>query len=188
MGDSMNSFNYQDELKKLIKDRQLVEVSLHGAPTFKVAYLLSANDDYLTFAEVSSSATFAGVVLCRMDDVDSIGTESIYTSELSKRITDDSLYNQALDNIKSIKKFTPSGFVKAFGGTETIVELIDVDENEFAGRIIGSGDKYILFDEYYSEYAQRLVRKYVNAANISRIAVDVPWLRTISRSLADKNL
>lgn len=181
-------FDYQDELKKLITAKQLVEVSLIGAPTYKVAYLLSANDDYLTFAEISSSATFSGVILCRMNQVDWISSESLYVDELSKQITDESLYKQATDNIKNFKKFTPSGFITAFAGTSTIIELTDEDENVFAGRIVGHGEQHLLVDEYYAENQQRFARKYFNIANISRMAVDVPWLRTISRSLADKNL
>lgn len=184
----MNTFDYQDELRKMIDNRQLVEVSFYGAPTFKVAYLLSANEDYLTFAEVSSSGTFSGVILCRMNSVDWIASEAIYLTELAKQITDESLYKQAQESIKGIKKFTPSGFITAFAGTETIVEFTDEDENIIAGRIIGHGKQHILVDEYASEHHERVARKYIDIVGIARISVDVPWLRTITRSLADRKL
>lgn len=184
----MVNFDYLNELNKLIDGRQLVEVFLNGAPTFKVGYLISANENYLTLAEISSSATFSGVIICRMGDIDWISSESIYLSELSKQIADDSLYERALQNVKDIKKFTPSGFLDAFSGTDTIVELTDEDENTLAGRIVGYNETHIVLDEYYAEYNQRFARKFISAAIIIRLALDVPWLRTIAQSIADKNL
>lgn len=184
----MSAFDYQAELQKMIENKQLVEVSFYGAPTFKVAYLLNVNEEYLTFAEVSSSATFSGVILCRMNSIDWIASEAIYLDELSKRITDDSMYQQAQENIKSIKKFTPSGFLSAFAETQTIVELTDEDENIIAGRIIGYGKQHVLIDEYASEHHERVARKYVDVVGIARIAIDVPWLRTIALFLADRGL
>lgn len=184
----MKNFNYIDELKEIIKNRQLVEVFLHGGPTFKVGYLLHVNEDYLTFAEISPSATFSGVILCRMDDIEWISSESIYLDELSKQITDSSAYDQALRNIESIKKFTPSGIVEAFSGTKKLIELTSEDETVIAGRIIGFDKQYLLVDEYYAEYSQRFARKFINAVMIIRMAIDVPWVRTIEHSLSEKSL
>ena len=82
----MQQFDYQAELKKIIDGKQLVEVYLHDAPTYKVAYILSANNEYLTFAEVSSSATFSGVIICHLSDVDSVRAETPYLGELAKQI------------------------------------------------------------------------------------------------------
>lgn len=176
-------------LQKIIQDKQLVEIFLHGAPTYKVAYLLAIYEDFITFAEVSSSATFSGVILCRLSDIDWIGTDTLYTHELSKQILDDSIYKQAQENVKHIKKFSPSGFFDAFKGTKTIVELTDSEENAYAGRIVDVGhNPFIILDEYSSEFSQRVSRKYMNVANLSRFAVNVPWLRTITRTLADRNL
>lgn len=184
----MKKFDYQKELQRIIADKQLVEINLSEAPTFKVAYILNANENYITYAEISSSATFSGVTICRTEDIDYISVNTIYLSELSKQITDNSLYQQAQQNVKSIEVFTPSGFISALEGTKTIVELTTENEVTIAGRITGHDKNTLVLDEYSSESDRCIARSYFNVRIIVRISLDVPWIRTISRSLEDKNL
>jgi len=184
----MQQFDYQAELKKIIDGKQLVEVYLHDAPTYKVAYILSANNEYLTFAEVSSSATFSGVIICHLSDVDSVRAETPYLGELAKQIKDNFIYEQALRDTEGVKEFTFKGFVLAFENTNNIVELTLGNDDTVAGRIVAQDDKVIALDEYTAENDRRLARTYFNKDVVVRLAIDVPWLRTISRSLADKNL
>ena len=184
----MKQFDFQAELKKIIDAKQLVEIFLHGAPTYKVAYLLNANNDYLTFAEVSSSALFSGVIICNLSDVDWIGVETPYLGELAKQIVDDSVYKQATEDIKNIKEFSFKGFVSAFVDTKRIVEITDEDETVTAGRVLNQDDKVLVFDEYSAENTRKLARMFFNKNSIIRIAIDVPWLRTIERFLEDKNI
>lgn len=184
----MKKLNYQNELKKIINSKQLAEVFLHGAPTYKVAYLLSANKDFLTFAEVSSSAQFAGVIMCRMQDIDSISLDSLYLKEIVKQIPGDSLYQQALQSITGLKKFTFDGFISALENTKTVVEITTENEITIGGRIVGHDDTVIVFDEYAAGNDQRLAHTFFDRTTIIRISIEVPWLRTIARFLAEKKL
>lgn len=184
----MNPLNYQSELQKIIDGKQLVEVNLHGAPTYLVAYILSANDEFLTLGVVSSSATFTGVTICRTDDVDSISVESIYLSELVKQISANSIYEQAIDDIKDITELTFDGFAAGLEGTKTLVEITTDNDDNIAGRIVSHNDNVLVLDEYSSESDRRLRRTYFNRNTIVRMSIDVAWIRTIARSLADKNL
>ncbi|MBI1872237.1 hypothetical protein HYS10_02330 [Candidatus Collierbacteria bacterium] len=184
----MKKFDFQTELKRIIDSRQLVEVNLHGAPTYLVAYILSANDKYLTFAVVSSSATLTGVTICHMVDVDSISIETIYLSELAKQISDDSIYQQALKDVQNIKEFTFDGFASGLENTKTLVEITTDNDDNISGRIAGHSDDILILDEYSSESDRRIRRTYFNRETIVRISLDVAWIRTISRSLDDKNI
>lgn len=184
----MDQINYFSELKKIADSKQLVEINLHGAPTFKVGYILGSNEDFLTFAEVHSSAAYAGTIICRMEDIESIKTETLYLAELVKRIKDDSIYSQAIEDTKNIKDNTFDGFIASFISTDTIVEVTNTNEETYAGRLVGHDSDVLVLDEYYSEYPKRLAHTYLNKAYISRLAISVPWLITISRSLVDKNL
>lgn len=184
----MKNFDYSAELKKIIEGKQLVEVHLQGAPSFKVAYLLAANNDYLTFAEVSSSATFAGVIMCWMEDVDAIKVETIYLSELSKQIPDGSIHAKARELIKGMKSGTFDEFFASLEKSQTIAEITYENEDTLAGRVMGQTDSILVLDEYYAENDRRFARSYINKDIILRVAVDLTWLRTITNSLVDKKL
>lgn len=184
----MSSLNYHAELQKIIDNHQLAEVHLHGVPTYKVAYVLNVNEDFLTFAEVSSSATFAGVIICRMEDIDALKTDSLYLGELAKQLTDSSVYTQAIHTIEQLKKFTFDGWLAAFAGSTTVHEVVYGNEDSFAGRIISYNDDILLIDEFYADADRRFARTYINRDVITRLAIGVPWTRTIARSLIDKQL
>lgn len=184
----MKNSIFLKELQSIIKSRQLVEINLKGAPTYKVAYILAINDEYITFAEVSSSASFAGVIICFTEDIESISIDTIYLSELSKQIINDSLYTLAENTIKEVREFTFEGFVSAFKNTSTVLEITTENEVTIAGRVITINNDILLLDEYSSESDRRIARSYFKREVIVRLAIDVPWLRTISRSLVDKNI
>lgn len=184
----MNTINYQEELQKLIDTKQLVEVVLQDLPSYLVAYILAANAKYLTLAIVSSSATLTGVSIVRTSDIDSISIESIYLSELVKEIKDDSVYQRALDDIKDISEFTFAGFSESLEKSKTIVEITTNSEDSFAGRLVGHDDDIFVLDEYSTESDKRVKRTYFDQATIARISLDVAWLNTIARSLAEKNI
>lgn len=179
---------YISKFNNVTKNKELVEISFHGDQTYKVAYILGAADKCLLFAEVSSSGTVAGITICKTEDIDSVSLETIYISELIKQIPGDSLFNQAMKSIANVKEYTFDGFISAFENTKTIVEVTTDDENTFAGRIVEHSDETLVLDEYSSEMDRCLGHVYFNRSIISKLAIDVPWLRTIARSLADKNL
>jgi hypothetical protein len=153
-----------------------------------VAYLLCANEEFLTFAEVSSSALFAGVIMCKLADVDALKTETIYLGELVKSITDDSLYQQAAKAIENISDFTFDGFASGFEGADTLLEIVDENEDTFVGRVMAHDENVLVLDEYYTENDRRFAHSYINFATIIRLGINVPWVRTVARSLADKNI
>lgn len=184
----MKALDYQSELQKIIDAKQLVEVVIHGFPPFIAAYILNANDEYITLAEVSSSATLAGVMILRASDIDYISVETLYLSELIKQIKDDTVYRQAIVNVQNIKDFTFNGFAQCFEDSSTLVELTLYDEDIIAGRIVGHNDKILVLDEYSTHSDRRVRRTYFNFDSVSRITLDIPWIRTIARSLADKNI
>jgi hypothetical protein len=183
----MKQFDYQAELKKIIETKQLVEVDIDG-PGHGVAYILNANDEYLTFAKINNNAALDGVIICPMTDVNYVQTDTTFISELAKHITGKDLHQQAIKVVDGIKEFTFEGFISGLENTRTIIEFTDKDEDSFSGRILGHNDKIIVVDEYYTEDSGRFARSYVNRATISRIVVASPWLNIITRSLADKNL
>lgn len=183
----MKSFDYYQELNRLIKDRQLVEIYLSGAPTFKVAYLLHADADYLTFAEVGSNASFNGVTICSADDVDSVSTGTPYLNQLAEQL-DPAVYKQGLQHASLIKDFSFAGFVSAFAGTNTLVEVTQDNETVIAGRLIAQDDHVLALDEYSTDAPERIARTYISKDRIIRLSVDVPWTRTITRFLSNNNL
>lgn len=184
----MKKFDFTSKFNNITKNKELVEISLHGAPTFKVAYVLGAAKEHLLFAEINSSALPNGITICQTSDIDFIALDTVYTSELVKRIEGASLFDQAVKEAKPIKKYTFEGFISAFENTKTIVEITTDEEVVYAGRIIGHDDKVLVLDEYSTESDKCLGHLYFNRSIISRLSIDVPWLRTIERSLADKNL
>lgn len=180
--------DYQHELKRLAENKQLVEVNLQGAPTFVVAYLLSASEDFLTLAVVSSAGLLSGVTIVRASEVDSLSVESLYLAELMKQIDQKAVYNQALEDVKNIKDFTFDGFAEGLQNSKVLVEITTHNEDTFSGRVVGYNAEVIALDEYSIDSDRCTKRTYFNRETIARISLDVAWIRTISRSLADKNI
>lgn len=184
----MTTFNYSDELKKLTQDRQLAEVFLKGAPTYKVAYLLAVTDEYLTFAEVNSSAQFAGIIICHLNDVESISVKTEYLTVLAGHIQVESVFEKITQSLGQLTDFTFTGFFSAFENQGRIMAITLDNEDEVAGRVMGYNDQVLMLDEYVAGRDHCVARSYYNLNSIIRLSVDVPWLRTISRYLQENNL
>ena len=188
MSQNMKKFDYQDELKKIIDTKQLVEVNLRGDTEHAVAYIIDINDEYLTFARIGNDATLQGVIICLTNNLESIQVETNFINELSKDIRDDSLHTEALKIIEGVKKFSFKGVVSTFEGTETLIEVTTVDNENYSGKVIALDDRAMVFDEYYPQDHGRFARTYLNPSLFSRVTIGGTWLKIISRSVADKNL
>lgn len=184
----MKHFDQLEELQKTKEAKELVEIYLNGAPTYKVAYILHLTPEYLTFAEVGSNTLLTGVTICSTDDIASISTNTIYLDEFTKQISHEPIYQQALNDIAGISEFTFDGFLSQLVKSQTVTELTTENEEIIAGRVAGYTDDIVIFDEYSVENTRRIARTYFNRDLILRISVDVPWLRTIARFLAENNL
>lgn len=182
----MKSFNYQSELKKIIDNKELVEITLTNSKSshFK-GYLLHADSEYLIFAAIGNEYVFQGVGIVRKSYLESIQVETHFVSQWKKGIKDDSIYAKAQKSISSIKEFSFEGFVKAFEGTETLVDVVTEVEN-YTGKIIGHDDEILVIDEYFAEYETRYSRAFINPANIQSITIDSPWLDLLKQAMADR--
>ncbi len=184
----MNTFNYNDELQKMITSKQLVEFNLHGDTEHSVSYILNANDEYVTFAKITNDATLQGVIICLTSSLESIQIETRFIGELVKDIQDDSVHQEAVNILKDVKTFSFEGISSAFAGTDTMLEVTTEDNVNFTGKVIALDDTALVLDEYYSQDDGRFARTYLNPSQISRITVGGTWLKIITRSVADKNL
>jgi len=184
----MKKFNYKDELKKMIDGKQLVEVNFRGDTEHAVAYIMDVNDDYLTFARISNDATLQGVIICLTRDLESIQVETNFINELSKYVADDSIHGEALEILEKVREFSFEGIISAFEGTETLIEVTTVDNDNFSGKVIALDDTALVLDEYYPQDHGRFARTYLNPSLFLRVTVGGTWLKIISRSIADKNL
>ncbi len=186
---TMNNFNYQNELKKIVQSKQLVQVHRNSTTNeFKAAYIVSIDDKYLTLIEVANDGTPFGVSIRHMDEVDVIKVETIYLSELAKHVNRDALYQQAMKSIENIKRFTFDGFASGLENTNTIVEVLKENGDVLIGRIVGHDDKILVLDEYREETDRRFARCYITFEIVAQISVDIPYLNIITQSLTDKNL
>ncbi len=184
----MSNFSYQSELKKIIDTKQLTQISFNTDSEFKASYIVNANDEYLTLIEINPSATLAGIAICRVADIESIKVETLYLKEFMKMLPDDSLYQQAMKKIEHVKEFSFDGFASAFEKTDAVIGIACENDDTFAGRIVDHDDKVLVLDEFYVEYDHRFARSYIKLSTVSQISFEFPWLRTITRSLADKKL
>ncbi|MDQ3008165.1 MAG: hypothetical protein M3Q81_01060 [bacterium] len=185
----MKKFNYNDELRDIIDTKRLVEINLGLSSPLDhcIAYLLDANDDYLTFARISNDIALQGITICRMDDMEAIEADTGFINELQKGITNNSLHTEVSDDIKGVKEFSFKGFISAFEATKTIIDITS-ENRSFTGRLAGYDKKILAIDEYYAEDNKRFSRTYINPANITAITVSGTWLKIISRSLTDNNI
>ncbi len=183
----MAKFNYLDELKKIVDSKKLVELNLPQEEGV-VAYVLRVNEEFITIAEISASAILLAVSTYRLSDISQIKLDSIYLSEFSKMLTDKSLYLEAKKSIESMKDCSFNGFLEAFVGTETLVELADEKGDTFQGKIVSYEDDRIIMDEYYSQYDKRFARTIIKRDILVGFAVNTPRIRILSRVLAEKNL
>ncbi|MEP7167560.1 MAG: hypothetical protein ABI758_06720 [Candidatus Woesebacteria bacterium] len=184
----MKKFNYQDKLQEIIARRELVEVNLRADTDHAVAFIMDANDEYLTFARISNDASLIGVVICLTSDLESIQVETTFIGELAKFIDAESLHNDALKVLEHVKKFSFEGVVSSCVDSEMVIEITTSDNQNFSGRIIALDHQAMVIDEYYPQDHGRFARTYLNPSIISRITMGGTWQKIISRSISDKNL
>lgn len=187
---NMKNFDFQNELKKIINGKQIIEVDLnhnsHELSHVK-GYIVDTNDDYLIIARITNDLTLDGVTIYRMEDVESIQVETSFLKELNKGIVDDSLYQEAVEYTKDVKKISFRDFITAFEGSKTLID-VTTESGSHTGRVFAHDEKILVIDEYYVEDDGRFARSYINPKVITSITVGGAWLKIIQRSLADKKI
>lgn len=182
-------FKLATQIQFWIDNKQLVQIhNSERTADFDVAYILHFENNFLTFTDIGTDGKYGGIIMCHIDDVQLFKTESLYLQELVKKVDNDSIYQQAKEDIDGIDKFTPSGLLSTFKGEKTIVGITYSSGERFAGRVIDLSGPTLVIDEYGSEYDRRFSRTYLKAENITRIFLSFNWLKTIARSLRDKNI
>jgi hypothetical protein len=185
---SMKNFSYHHELQKIIDNKQLSEVRFYSNPgKFSVGYILSANDEFLTLAEIDPKVHLDGVSVYRTEDVCSVKVETTYLGKFGKKIKNDSLYQQAIKSTEKMKKFDFEGFISTFIHTDTIAEIHTDNTESLAGKIVGYDGEVLAIDEF-DDKGRHSARTYIKLALVMRLSVDVGWTRKISRSLANKKI
>lgn len=184
----MNNFNYQDELKKMVVNKQLVDIHFRGDDEGLIAYLFFLNEEYFMFGEVSKDATFAGTSICLTRELECIQTETRFIKELHKQIKNNELHEQAWDCIKEVKKISFKDFLSTFQGSKTLLSIKTVDGVVLTGRVFANDNEVVVLDEYYLEEDMRFSRTYINLSLINSITVGGTWLKINSESLKEKNL
>lgn len=184
----MKHFDQLEDLQKTKEARELVEIFLNGVPTMKVAFLLHVSPEYLTFIEVSPEATLDGVTVCKGEDIDSISTDTIYLREFSKFHSLDEVYQQGLQSMSGVKEHTFDGMYAYLEQTAVVTQITTYSEETVTCRIVGRTDNILIFDEYAVENKERIARTYFDSDKISRVTIELPRLRLISRFLAENNL
>lgn len=180
----MSNFNYQDELKRLIKNKELIEVDIRDDDERRTSYLFSINDEYLVFARVTNDATLGGVTICLTRDLGAIQTETRFCKALAANIKGNSLYDEALQYIQQVRQMNFRGFISAFKGSRTLLDIQTI-EGSFAGRVIDFDDDILVLDEYYVEEGLKASRTYLNQSSITSITVGSSWLKVVSSALPD---
>ncbi|SRR3989344_3589862 len=184
----MKQFDYQAELKKIIDGKQLVQVNLKSDQgQFKVAYIINADNKYLTLIELANDATPFGVSVRLLEDIEMFKVESIYLGEFVKHVSDE-FYRLGLKSLENVKQFTFEGFASALEKTNKVAEILTENGDSVIGRVVGHDDGVLAFDEYLEDSEGRLARCYIKFDNIIQISIDIPHLKILARSLADKNL
>lgn len=180
----MNKFSYQNALKEIIDNRQLVEINVRDDDERSTAYLLDINDEYLVFARVTNDATLGGVTICLVSDLESIQTQTRFAEALSTLVKSDSLLKEAQQYLKSVKKTSFKDFVSAFKDDQALVDVKTID-SAFTGRIIDFDNQILVLDEFYIEESVSFARTYLNPSTITSITVGGSWLNVVSRSLSE---
>ncbi len=178
----MQKFSFQAELQKIISSKQLAEIRFQSKPDlFNVAYILSANEVYLTLAEIDPKAHFDGVCIYQVSDLSSIKVDTEYLKKFGKKIKDDGIYQRAIQGISTVKEFTFQGFISAFENTDTYVEILCGRQDTPAGKIVGHDEAVIVLDEISGKKQTSFTKTYIVRSTITRLSVDVPWVNKITQ-------
>lgn len=183
----MSTMTMQTELAQIIKDKKLVDLNLPQDDEV-LGYVLRANDDYITLAEISASFSLLAVSTYRLADVKTINLDSIYLREFAQQVPDDTLYQRAAESIKDMPDSGFEAFLQAFAHTPTLVEITIEDGDSFQGRIVDFNDDSIFVDEYYLRYQQRYARVIINRQLVTSMAVNTARTRVLAPMLAAHEL
>lgn len=182
----MKNFNFQNELKNLIEKQKLVEIRFRELTgDFKVAYILNANSEFITLAEISDHGELDGVCMYHSDEICSFSYETFYLNKLEKKVNPSAL-KQALKDIEKVKDFSFVGLASAFEDTDTIVEVAYEADSKPAGKIIGHDENTLFLVELDDEFKGPqgfLAYTLINLSTVTRMSLDIPYMRDIATSL-----
>lgn len=172
-----------------IKDRQeLVDVFLKDQSDMIIAYVLDSNDDFLTLAPITSTYSFGGAMMCRWVDIDSICAQTAINRQLTARIKDKAIFQQAQDKIKKLDSFSFEGLAKTLEGSQDLIRVAIASDVTIDGRIAGFDDQLMMLDEYALGRDVRTARTYININSITRMVVGMPMLDLVGEYLAGHKL
>lgn len=69
-----------------------------------------------------------------------------------------------------------------------MIEITFNNEDYLSGIVVSFNDGHILINEYYAENDRRFAQSMIRKEDIFSLAVDLNWLKTVERSLKDKNI
>jgi len=173
----MNNFNFQNELQKLVESKKLIAVRFRSVPEeFKVAYILNANSEFTTIAEITDTGGLDGVSIYPSDEISSLGFKTEYLDELETKV-DPSTLNRALANTATVKDFSFKGFAAAFANTDTLVEVeYETDFRPF-GKITGYDDEGLYLEECDDEFDTSLASFLIKFPAVQCMSLDIPYMR-----------
>jgi hypothetical protein len=184
----MKTFNVQHELSQIIESKQLVEIDLEGVDQLIYAYILKANEEYITIAVINLNGMLTGVTMCRFTDVNLFSTGNNYSNELTKLIDADSIYRQTDTAIEKIDRFTFEGIAAYLEDSRTVAMVTRDNQENIVGRLAGFDDEYIVIDEYVGGRNSKLARTYFPITDISQITISTALLNATNNFLAENNI
>lgn len=184
-----NTFNLHTQIQNWIDQKKLIQIHQdEDTAVFNVAYILKFENDFLTFVTVAVDGCFGKIIICHIDDVQLFKTDSIYLSEFSKKVDSEAIYQQAITNIAAIQKFTFIDILTNLQNKKTLITIAYGSGEEFTGRVINIDKSTLVIDEYGSEFDRCFARTYLKMSNVARIYLASNDIKTITRSLLDKNI
>lgn len=184
----MSKFDYQNELKRLMNSGELVSVRFRtSSDSFKAGYILEITPENLLLMEVDDVTKLDGVTLYRMSDITAVAIDTPYLREMKKQVPKDAIYPQVQLILRGLKKITFESFIELFEGTNQIVEIMTEDPNTWTGKIIAHDDSVVVLDEYDFGKVERSARSYIDLSQIGRMAIEIPYLKTISKIFENTN-
>lgn len=178
---------YEIFLKKIILEKKMVELRFYDESDFRTCFVLNANVDFLTFVEVNSGGQYSGVLIYKQNAIKTIKVDTIYLSELIKNVDVDDIY-RVVEALELQGNFSFDNFLSNASKNKRMIEITFNNEDYLSGIVVDFNDSHVLIDEYYAENDRRFARSMISKADIVSLAVDLNWLKTVERSLKDKNI
>ncbi len=183
--DDMNKFSYLEELQNIIDKHQLVEIYRRNSTSFGVVQILHANDEFLTVVALSTNEnTYEGVAIFPISDVESITIETAYLNTLSKQVATESIFQQAMDEIKDIENFTFNGFIAYLEKSKRFAEISIGDRGGEIVKLTGHDSLVLAIDEYSESSKDTIAHTYYKIEDLVGIALNTPRIKILERFLA----